>query len=141
MMYYYLHLMPVPSDSHNTDIDLIPGTPKSDIVAFLYSNPDKRFSADDIREQLDISHRMVSTTLTRLNSGGLIEETGDRYYHALEHRDDLRRYVGSLDQLEAMFDDKNYDEDTNRDDSQLEDIDEDELNAELAELEAELDKE
>jgi Mn-dependent DtxR family transcriptional regulator len=131
--------MPPPSDTHDADIDLIPGTPKSDIVAFLYGTPDDRFSADDIRERLDIPHRMVSTTLTRLINDGLIGETGDRYYHALDHREDLRRYVESLNQLETMFDDMNYDEHTNRDDSQLEDIDEEELNAELAELEAELD--
>jgi len=80
---------------------------------------------------------MVSTTLTRLINDGLIGETGDRYYHALDHREDLRRYVESLNQLETMFDDMNYDEHTNRDNSQLEDIDEEELNAELAELDIE----
>jgi DNA-binding HxlR family transcriptional regulator len=140
-MYYYLQLMSPPSDTHDADIDLIPGTPKSDIVAFLYRNPGNRFSADNIREQLDIPHRMVSTTLTRLINGGLIGETGDRYYHALDHRDDLRHYVESLNQLKTMFDDKNYDEHINRDDPQLEDIDEQELTADLAELEAEFDKE
>lgn len=131
----------MPSDTHDADIDLTPGTPKSDIVAVLYGNPDDRFSVDDIRERLDIPHGTVTTTLARLNNGGLIGEAGGRYYHALDQRDDLRRYVASLNQLETMFDDKNYDEHTTIDDSQLEEIDEDELDAELAELEAELSKE
>lgn len=131
--------MPGSSDTHDADIDLIPGTPKSEIVAFLYRNPDDRFDADDIRERLDIPQRTITTTLTQLTNGGLIGETGSKCYHALDHREDLRRYVGSLNQLEMMFTDKTYDEHTEIADPQPEDIDEDELNAELAELEAELD--
>ena len=131
--------MPGSSDTHDADIDLIPGTPTSDIVAVLYGNPDNRFSTDDIQERLDLPNGTVTMTLTRLNNVGLIGETGDGYYCALDHRDDLRRYVGGLNQLEMMFDDKTYEEHTNIDDSQLEDIDEDELDAELAELEVELD--
>jgi DNA-binding MarR family transcriptional regulator len=131
--------MPSSSDTHDADIDLIPGTPTSEIVAFLYRNPDDRFDADDIRERLDIPQRTITTTLTQLNNGGLIGETGGKCYHALDHREDLRRYVGSLNELETMFTDKTYDEHTEIADPQLEDIDEDELNAELAELEAELD--
>jgi hypothetical protein len=131
----------MPSDTHDADIDLTPGTTKSDIVAFLYSNLDKRFSADSIQDQLDVPHGEVTTTLTHLSNDGLIGQTEDRYYCALDHRDDLRRYVGSLNQLETMFDGKNCDEHTNRDNSQLDDIDEDELDAELAELEAGLSQE
>jgi DNA-binding MarR family transcriptional regulator len=131
----------MPSDTHDADIDLTPGTTKSDIVAFLYNNLDTRFSTDDIQDRFDIPHGTATTALTQLNDDGLIERTGDRYYHALDHRDDLRRYVGSLNQLKRMFDDKNYDEHTNRDDSQLEDINKDEIDAELAELETELDQE
>lgn len=131
----------MPSDTHDADIDLTPGTPKSDIVAVLYGNLDDRFSVDDIRERLDIPHGTVTTTLTRLNNGGLIGEAGDSYSHGPDQRDDLRRYVASLNQLETKFDDKIYDEHTTIDDSQLEEIDEDELDAELAELEAELSKE
>ena len=131
----------MPSDTHDADIDLTPGTTRSDIIAFLYNNLDNRFSADDIQDRLNVPHGTVTMTLTRLNNDGLIGKTEDRYYHALDHRDDLRRYVGSLNQLEAMFDDKNSNEQTTIDDSQLEDIGEDELDAELAELEAELGKE
>ena len=131
----------MPSDTHDADIDLTPGTTRSDIIAFLYNNLDNRFSADGIQDQLGVPHGTVTMTLTRLNNDGLIGKTEDRYYHALDHRDDLRRYVGGLNQLEAMFDDKNSNEQTTIDDSQLEDIGEDELDAELAELEAELGKE
>lgn len=130
----------MPSDTQDADIDLTPGSPKSEIVAVLYGNPDDRFSVDDIRERLDIPQGEITTTLTRLTNGGLVGEAGDKYYHALDQRDDLRRYVASLSQLEMRFGDKSYDEHTTIDDS-LEEIDEDELDAELAELEAELDKE
>jgi Mn-dependent DtxR family transcriptional regulator len=129
----------MPSDTQDADIDLTPGSPKSDIVAVLYGNPDNKFRVEDIRERLDIPQGEITTTLTQLTNGGLIGEAGDRYY-ALDQRDDLRRYVASLSQLEMMFGDKSYDEHTTIDDS-LEEIDEDELDAELAELEAELDKE
>jgi len=55
------------------------------------------------------------------------------HYHALDHREDLRRYVASLDQLERIFEDKEYVG------NPTEDVDEDELDAEIDELEAELD--
>lgn len=131
----------MPSDSNDADIELIPGTTKSKIIALLYNNPDNGFSADDILDQLDISNGTVTTTLTHLNMNGLIGETENRYYHALNHRDDLRRYAGSLNQLERMFDDRDYDEYTDVDDTHLGDIDEDELDTEIAELEAELNQE
>ncbi|UPW01703.1 MarR family transcriptional regulator [Halorussus gelatinilyticus] len=129
--------MPDPSDTHDADIDLTPGTAKSDIVAVLYGNPGNRFSTDGIQDRLDIPHTTVTATLTRLNNDGLIGKTEGRNYHALDHRDDLRRYVGSLNQLETMFDDKH----TNRDDFQLKDIDEDELDTEIVKLEADLNQE
>ena len=132
--------MPVPSDTHDDDIDLTPGTAKSDIVALLYNNPDSRFHTDNIQDRLDTPHGTIATILTRLNNDGLIEKIEDEYYQAFDHRDDLYRYVGSLNQLEIMFNDKNYNEQTNRDGSQLEDVDEDELDAEIAELEADLDQ-
>lgn len=128
----------MPSDTQDADIDLTPGTAKAEIVVFLYNNPDSGFSAGDIHDQLDIASGTVKTTLTRLNNDGLIRKNEDGDYHALGHRDDLRRYVGSLNQLERMFADKNYDEHTNIDDPKLGNIDEDELDAEITELEAEL---
>jgi len=117
----------MPSDTKATDIDLTPGTAKSDIVVFLYNNPGSGFSAGDIHDRLDIASGTVKTSLTRLNNDGLIRKTEDGAYHALGHRDDLRRYVRSLNQLERMFAVKNYDEHTNIDGPNWEDIDEDGL--------------
>jgi DNA-binding MarR family transcriptional regulator len=131
----------MPSDTQDADIDLTPGTAKSDIVVFLYNNPGSGFSAGDIQDRLDIACGTVKTTLTRLNNDGLVRKNEDGDYYALGHRGDLRRYVGSLNQLERMFAVKNYDEHTNIDRPQLENIDEDELDAELTELEAELNQE
>jgi len=86
---------------------------------------------------LERSKRLLLASTTT----GLIRKTEDGAYHALGHRDDLRRYVGSLNQLERMFAVKNYDEHTNIDGPQLEDIDEDELDAEITALEAERNQE
>jgi predicted transcriptional regulator len=130
----------MPSNPNDPDIEITPGTTKSKIIALLYNNPDNGFSADDIQDQLDISNETATTTLTRLNIDGLIGETENRY-HALNHRDDLRRYTGSLNQLKRMFDDKDYDEHTDIDNSHHEDINEDELDAEIAELEADINRE
>ncbi len=131
----------MPSDSNDVDIELAPGTTKSNIIALLNNNPDDVFSVNDIQDQPDITNGTVTTTLTHLNINGLIGKTENKYYHALTHRDDLRRYVVSLNQLERMFDDKDYDEHTDVDYSHLEDINEDELDAEIAELEADLNQE
>jgi len=134
--------MPDSSDTHNADIDLIPGTATSDIVAFLYNNLESRFSADDIQDRLAIPRGRVTTTLPRLNNNGLIGTTEDGYYHALGHREDLRRYVASVQQTKRLFEnvDKDYGKHTDIE-SPIEDVDEDELDAELAELEAELNQE
>lgn len=95
--------MPVHLDTHNPDIDLTPRTTKSDIVAFLYDNPEYGYRPSEIREHLDIPHGIATTTLKRLHEASYIGKTEDSYYHALEHRETLRRYVAGLDQLDRMF--------------------------------------
>jgi DNA-binding MarR family transcriptional regulator len=134
--------MPDSSDTHEADIDLIPGTAESDIVALLYNNLDTRFSGGDIQDRLVMPRGTVTTTLTRLNNDGLTEKTEDGYYHALGHREDLRRYVASVQQTKRLFENmsKDYEEHTDIE-SPIEDDDEDELDAEIAELEADLNKE
>jgi len=127
--------MPVHLDTHEPDVDLTPGTAKSDIVAFLYDNPDLGFKPKELEDHLELPHGTVTTTLKRLYDDGLIGKTSDSHYHALELREDLHRYVASLDQLERMFEDKEYVG------APTEDVDEDELEEELAELEAEIENE
>ena len=95
--------MPILLDEHDPDITLTPGTAKSDIVAFLYSNPEYGYKATEIEEHIEIPHETVSTTLKRLYELRYIGKTADGYYHALRRREDLRRYVSSLDQLHRMF--------------------------------------
>jgi DNA-binding MarR family transcriptional regulator len=95
--------MPVHLDTHNPDIDLTPRTTKSDIVAFLYDNPEYGYRPSEIREHLDIPHGTATATLKRLYEAGYIGKTEDSYYYALEQRETLRRYVASLDQLDQMF--------------------------------------
>jgi hypothetical protein len=89
--------------SYNPDIPLTPGTTKSDVVAFIYRHAEYLISPADIRDHLDVPHGTATTTLMRLHDNGLVGKTGDGHYHALDHREDLRHYVSSLDQLERMF--------------------------------------
>ncbi|WMT10258.1 MarR family transcriptional regulator (plasmid) [Natrinema thermotolerans] len=94
---------PTTGDLHDAGINFTPGTTKSDVVAFLYRNPEPGYKPSEVAEHLDISHGTAATTLKCLYEARHIGKTGDGCYHALEHREDLRRYVASLDQLKQMF--------------------------------------
>lgn len=130
--------MPVHLDSHEPDVDLTPGTAKSDIVAFLYGQPEFGFKPREVEDELDLPHGTVTTTLTRLYDQGFVGKTTDSHYHALEHREDLHRYVSSLDQVERLFEGETEDfaENTEWRDGPPKDVDEAELDAEIDELEA-----
>ena len=130
--------MPVHLDSHEPDVDLTPGTAKSDIVAFLYSQPEFGFKPKELEDELDLPHGTVTTTLKRLYDQGFVGKTTDSHYHALEHREDLHRYVSSLDQVERLFGEEPEDfaENTEWGDDPPEDVDEAELDSEIDELEA-----
>lgn len=101
--------MPVSLENHNPDLDLTPGTTKSDIVAFLYSNDQYGYSPRDIHEELDIPHNTAKVTLKRLYDDEYIDKTPDGYYYAREDREDLYRYTAALDGLDRMF--ATYEED------------------------------
>lgn len=132
--------MPVHLDSHDPEIDLTPGTAKSDIVAFLYSNTEYGYRPNEISVELDIPHGTATTTLTRLHEEGYIGKTEDSYYYALDNREDLRRYVASLDQLDRMFNqpsEKPVSESSHSEPLTEESVDEATLDAEVDELENE----
>lgn len=95
--------MPVHLDTHDHNINLTPGTTKSDIVAFLYDDPEYGYRPSEVRERLNIPHGTATTTLKRLYEVDYIGKTDDSYYYALEQREILRRYVAGLDQLDRMF--------------------------------------
>ena len=95
--------MPVYLDDHDADLDLRPGTTKSDIVAYLYRNTEWGYAPREISDALDIPRGTATTTLKRLSEAGYVGKTEDGYYHALGDRDDLRRYVSSLDQAHRLF--------------------------------------
>lgn len=134
--------MPVHLESHEPDIDLEPGTTRSDVVAFLYRNPEFGFRPAEIKEALDIPRGTATTTLTRLHDEGYIGKTTDSYYHALNDHESVRRYVASLNQLERMF---GHHRDEEAQTSPAEptgdsgrQIGDSEVEAELAELEADI---
>ena len=95
--------MPVFLEDHDSELTLRPGTTKSDIVAYLYQNPEWGYSPRDLTEALDIPRGTATTTLKRLYDDGYIGKTDDGYYYALSEREDIRRYVASLNQVDRMF--------------------------------------
>lgn len=95
--------MPVFLENHDSEIDLRPGTTKSDIVAYLYRNPEWGYSPREIQEALEIPRGTATTTLKRLYDEEYVGKTDDGYYHALSERSDVQRYVSSLDQVNRMF--------------------------------------
>lgn len=127
--------MPVHLDTHEPEVDLMPGTAKSDIVVFLYSHPEFGFKPKELEDHLDLPHGTVTTTLTRLYDRGFIGKTTDSHYHALEHRKDLHRYVSSPDQVQRMFKVEDFEENTEWGDNPPKDVEEEELDAEIDELE------
>ncbi|MFC7323779.1 winged helix-turn-helix domain-containing protein [Halorubrum rutilum] len=134
--------MPVLLDDHDADLPLRPGTTKSDIAAFLYRHPDWGYSPQEVTEELDVPRGTATTTLARLRDEGLVGKTDDGYYHAIDDRSDVRRYVASLDQVDRLFG-RHRDDDVTPEEPEKrigEDRTNDELDAELDALEAERDE-
>ena len=131
--------MPVLLEDHDSDLTLRPRTTKSQIVAYLYRNPEWGYSPQEIKESLNIPRGTATTTLKRLYDDGYVGKTDDGYYHALSDREDIRRYVANLNQVDRMF---GHHRDANATpevpEKQIGDSRTDEeLDAELAELEDE----
>jgi hypothetical protein len=97
--------MPIDLREHNPDdgIDIRPGTNKAAIIKLLYRDTNLAYTPAEIQEALDLPRGSTSTTLSRLHDDGLIGKTSDGLYHGFEHRDDLRRFVRSLVQLDDLF--------------------------------------
>ena len=134
--------MPILLEDHDAEIDLRPGTTKSDIVAYLYQNPEWGYSPQDIKEALEIPRGTATTTLKRLYDDDYIGKTDDGYYHALGERDDIRRYVANLNQAQRMFG-HHRDADVEPEDPETkigEGRTDEELEEELTELEGGLDE-
>lgn len=134
--------MPVHLDSHTPDIDLTPGTTKSDIIVFLYNNPEFGYKPAEIVDELDIPRGTATTTLKRLYDSGYIGKTPDSYYHALDDHDGIHRYLSSLDQLHRMFSERTEDNDqgsvSTEPSNQADEPTDAEVETELAELEEDL---
>lgn len=104
--------MPVDLRTHDPsdDVHIDPRTNKAAIIRLLYTNPNYGFTPSEIHDRLnDIPKGSVTGTLTRLLNEGDIGKTADGYYHALESRDDLRRFVRGLVQIQDLTD--RYDND------------------------------
>jgi len=133
--------MPVRLENHEPEINLRPGTTKSEIVEFLYQNPEWGYSPRDIEEALDIPHGTATTTLSRLYDDETVGKTADGYYYALSDREDIRRYVANLDQVNRMFRQHRESDAPDEPDTQIgAGRSDDELEAELESLEDELEE-
>jgi hypothetical protein len=95
--------MPIHRESHPEDVDLKPGTTKSDIVVFLYRNLEFAYTPSEVAERLEIPEGTATTTLRRLHDSGYVGRMNDGYYHGLNDRQDLCRYPHSAAETEAMF--------------------------------------
>jgi len=135
--------MPVRLEDHDPEIALRPGTTKSAIVAYLYRNPEWGYAPKEITEALDVPRGTATTTLKRLYDDDYVGKTDDGYYHALGEREDVRRYVSSLDQTHRMFG-RHRDADATPDDPEKQIGDgrtDEDLDAELSALEDEIESE
>ncbi|WP_049917615.1 winged helix-turn-helix transcriptional regulator [Haloferax denitrificans] len=134
--------MPVLLKHHDAELSLRPGTTKSDLVAYLYQNSEWGYSPQELKEALDIPRGTATTTLKRLYDDDYIGKTDDGYYYALSERDDIRRYVSSLNQVNRLFGHhRDADATPEEPDKQIGGgRTDEELDAELAELEAEVDE-
>ena len=132
--------MPILLKDHDAELTLRPGTTKSDIVAYLYQNPEWGYSPKDLKKALDIPRGTATTTLKRLYDDDYIGKTDDGYYYALNDRKDIRRYVSSLNQAEMLFGHhRDADATPEEPEKQIgEGRTDEELDAELAALEDEL---
>lgn len=95
--------MPVRMEDHDEEIDLTPGTRKSEIVCLLYRNRGLGYRPVEIQEELDLPRGTTATTLTRLVDDGYVGKTADSVYYALQERDDLARYAAAREQTERLF--------------------------------------
>ncbi|TKX40038.1 PaaX domain-containing protein [Halorubrum sp. CGM4_25_10-8A] len=99
--------MPIDLRTHDSsdDIHIDPSTNKAAIIQLLYTNPNYGFTPSEIHDRLDnIPKGSITGTLTRLFNDSDIGKTADGYYHALESRDDLRRFARGLVQVRNLTD-------------------------------------
>lgn len=98
--------MPIDLRTHDPDdqVDIDPGTNKAKLVQYLYMRPNLGFKPAELNDDLDMPKGSITTTLVRLSDEGLIGKTADGYYHALESRKDVRRFVTGLVQATTLHD-------------------------------------
>ncbi|WP_277543641.1 MarR family transcriptional regulator [Haloarcula laminariae] len=120
----------------DAEIDVDPGTAKSEVVEFLYMNLELGYEPAEIAAELDMSQETATALLKELYRVDYAGRTENGYYHGLWSQAPLRRYTSSVKQVKRMFDQP--DDVQNPPDYDPESIDEAALEAELAELEEEL---
>lgn len=101
--------MPVEFERHDPDrgrIDLSEGTNAHTILSFLAARPDLGFTPKEIHEGTGVPRGSVGTTLSRLESHGLVRHRGE--YWAIEEDDRVASVVGTALSMEATESDDWY---------------------------------
>jgi len=99
--------MPIDLRTHDPadNVNIDPRTNKAAIIRLLYTHPHYGFTPAEIHDRLeDIPKGSITATVGRLLNEGYIGKTADGYYHALENRDDLRRFAHGLVQVRDLTD-------------------------------------
>jgi hypothetical protein len=133
--------MPIHRESHPNDVDIKPGTTKSQIVVLLYENLEFAYTPSEIADELDIPDGTATTTLRRLHDDGYIGRMEGGHYHGLDDREDLRRYPQAVAETKALFSTHPDNEDAPSPDParEVQPIDERHIETELEELDEESD--
>ncbi len=112
-------------------------------MVVLYQHLDFAYTPSEIAEDVDSPEGTATTTLRRLHERGYVGRMAEGYYHGLADRDDLRRYPRSVAETEALFtthpDNADAPVPAPGRDPDTETADETTLEAELNELETDLD--
>lgn len=95
--------MPVELALNDSDVDLEPGTPESNIVAFLYRHSDCGYTSFEVQDALELPFCTVKGVLRNLHEENHIGRTTNGDYYALTRHETLFRYVSCLDQRTQLF--------------------------------------
>ncbi|MGA9399247.1 MAG: helix-turn-helix domain-containing protein [Haladaptatus sp.] len=121
--YYILLHMPVDFESYHPTNLPNEDTNGRDILEFLAEQPDLGFRAGEIAEELNIPRGSVGTTLSRLESRGLVRHKGEYWAINPEAYDAHTASLIGLETVAMQFEGDYYDQNPDWD-ADIPDIDE-----------------
>lgn len=95
--------MPIHMPTHEPEIELSAGSLKSDLVEFLYNNPDYGYQPEELERHFTTTEETIADTLSELHAMGYIGITIDGYYHSLPGRKRLTELRSARKPASSMF--------------------------------------